>query len=140
MIKLKELYQKYEEIINYLIVGILTTIISLSTYYFCVLTFLDPNNAIELQIANITSWVIAVIFAFFTNRKFVFKSTKKNIYKEFSAFVGSRVLTLLLDMFVMFLIVTVLHGNDKIGKLVTQVLVTVANYLLSKIFVFKKGK
>jgi len=138
MEKIKELYIKYEEIINYLIVGVLTTVVSLATYFICTETFLDPNKKLELQIANIISWVFAVAFAYFTNRKYVFKSKNKNMLKEASSFVGSRILSLLMDMFTMFIIVSVLHLNDKIGKLVSQVIVTIANYILSKLFVFKK--
>jgi len=138
MEKIKELYIKYEEIINYLIVGVLTTVVSLATYFICTETFLDPNKKLELQIANIISWVFAVAFAYFTNRKYVFKSKNKNMLKEASSFVGSRILSLLMDMFIMFIIVSVLHLNDKIGKLVSQVIVTIANYILSKLFVFKK--
>lgn len=140
MKKLLELYHKYEEIINYLIVGVLTTIVSLATYFICTSIFLDPNNKIELQIANIISWIFAVAFAYFTNRIFVFKSKEKNMLKEASTFVGSRILSLLMDMFTMFIIVSVLHLNDKIGKLVSQVIVTIANYILSKLFVFKTKK
>lgn len=58
-----ELYKKYKEIINYLIVGVLTTVVSLGTYYVCVLTVLNPDNALQLQIANIISWIAAVAFA-----------------------------------------------------------------------------
>jgi putative flippase GtrA len=138
--KLWNLYKKYEEIINYLIVGGLTTVVSLVVYYGSVLTFLNPDNAVQLQIANIISWIAAVAFAYVTNRIFVFKSKEENIVKECSAFVGSRVLTLLMDMFVMFLLVTVLHGNDKIAKIVSQIFVVIGNYLISKLFVFKKKK
>lgn len=139
MKKIINLYKKYEEIINYLIVGVLTTVVSLATYYICVLTFLDPNKAIELQIANIISWVCAVLFAFITNKIFVFKSKNKKIFKEFISFVSARVLTLLLDMLIMFIMVTTLGINDKISKLVVQVVVIILNYVLSKIFVFKKS-
>ena len=132
------IYHKNEELWNYLIVGVLTTIVSLSTYFICTATFLDPTNEIELQIANVISWVFAVSFAYITNRVYVFKSKSKEIVKEVTSFVGSRVFSLLLDMFTMFIIVSVLHLNDKIGKIVTQVIVTVANYILSKMFVFKK--
>lgn len=138
MKKILKIYHKYEEIINYLIVGLLTTVVSLATYFVCTSTFLNPQNKIELQIANIISWIFAVTFAYFTNRIFVFKSKEKNVIKEASTFVGSRILSLLMDMFTMFIIVSVLHLNDKIGKLVSQVIVTIANYVLSKIFVFKK--
>jgi len=136
--KILNIYHKYEEIINYLIVGLLTTVVSLVTYFVCTSTFLNPQNKIELQVANIISWIFAVTFAYFTNRIFVFKSKEKNVIKEASTFVGSRILSLLMDMFTMFIIVSVLHLNDKIGKLVSQVIVTIANYVLSKIFVFKK--
>jgi len=138
--KLLELYHKHEEIINYLIVGVLTTVVSLATYFICTSIFLDPNNKIELQIANIISWIFAVAFAYFTNRVFVFKSKEKNMLKEASTFVVSRILSLFMDMFTMFIIVSVLHLNDKIGKLVSQVIVTIANYILSKLFVFKTKK
>ncbi len=138
--KIWNLYKKYEEIINYLIVGGLTTVVSLAAYYGSVLTFLDPNNAVQLQIANIFSWVLAVAFAYVTNRIFVFKSKEQNIVKECSAFVGSRIMTLLMDMFVMFLLVTVLHFNDKISKIIAQVFVVIGNYIISKVFVFKKKK
>lgn len=133
----KKLFQKYKEIINYLIVGILTTLLSLLIYYLCVFTFLNPNNAMQLQIANILSWISGVTFAYFTNRKYVFKSVEKNKLKEASKFVASRLLTLGLDMFVMFLGVTIYKFNDKFIKLISQVLITIGNYIFSKIFVFK---
>lgn len=133
-----KLYKKYKEIINYLIVGVLTTVVSLGVYYVCVLTFLEPNQAIQLQAANVISWIAAVTFAYFTNRKFVFESKNPDMLKEASAFVGARVATLLMDMLCMFIMVTCMGLNDKIAKLVVQVIVTVANYIFSKIFVFRK--
>ncbi len=136
--KIKKLYKKYEEIVNYLIVGVLTTVVSLALYYLLVFTILNPDNAIELQIANVLSWCGAVAFAFVTNRKYVFKSQNKNIKKEAVSFVSSRVLTLLMDMGIMFLSVTILKMNDKIAKLISQVVITIANYVFSKLFVFKK--
>ncbi len=140
MKKIWELYKKYEEIINYLIVGGLTTVVSLIVYYGCVLIFLDPKNAFELQIANVISWIISVAFAYVTNRIFVFKSKNKNYFKEIASFVGARIATLFMDMLTMFLLVTVLNGNDKIAKIISQIIVIVANYVFSKLFVFKKSK
>ena len=136
--KAKKIYKKYDEIINYLIVGVLTTIVSLIIYYGLVYTILNPQNPIQLQIANILSWIGAVAFAYITNRKYVFKSKSKNIKKEAASFVSSRILTLLMDMGVMFLTVTIFKMNDKIAKLISQVIVTIANYVFSKLFVFKK--
>ena len=140
MDKIKGLYVKYKEIINYLIFGVLTTVISLVTYYICVYTFLNPEEPVQLQIANVISWIFGVAFAYVTNRKFVFESNEKNKIKEASKFVTSRIATLLMDMAIMFIGVTVLKCNDKIIKLVSQVIVIIANYLLSKIIVFNKGE
>ena len=139
MKQLKELYIKYKEIINYLIVGVLTTIVSLVVYYISVLTFLNPDNAIQLQIANILSWIAGVTFAYFTNRKYVFESKNKNKFQESAKFVSSRITTLLLDMLIMWLGVTLLGLNDKIIKIISQILVIIGNYVLSKLFVFKKA-
>ena len=140
MDKIKDLYLKYKEIINYLIFGVLTTVISLVTYYICVYTFLDPEEAVQLQIANVIAWIFGVAFAYVTNRKFVFESNEKNKLKEASKFVTSRIATLLMDMAIMFIGVTLLKLNDKIIKLVSQVVVIVANYVFSKIVVFNKGE
>lgn len=138
MQKIKELYLKYKEIINYLIVGVATTIVSLAIYYGLTLTVLDANNPIQLQVANVISWIGAVTFAYFTNKIFVFESKAKGKeeLKEASQFVLARLLVLFLDMFFMFLMVTVFHMNDKIAKLIDQVLITVSNYVLSKLWVF----
>ena len=135
---INSIYHKNEEIWNYLIVGVLTTLVGLLSYYLSVITILNPNNALELQIANVISWICAVAFAYFTNRVFVFKSKEKNKIKEATKFVGSRVVTLLLDVLTMFIIVTILKMNDKIGKLISQVIVMIGNYIISKLFVFKK--
>lgn len=132
------IYHKYEELVNYVIVGGMTTLVSWIVYFVSVFTFLDAENAFQLQVANILSWVAGVAFAYVTNRIFVFKSKEKNILKEVLQFTGSRVSTLFLDMLVMFLMVTCLGVNDGISKIVSAVLVTIANYVLSKIFVFRK--
>ena len=138
MSKIKELYNKYKEIINYLIFGVLTTVVSLVVYYISVFTFLNPDNPIQLQIANILSWIAGVTFAYFTNRRFVFESKEQNKLKEATKFVASRIVTLILDMIIMWLGVTVLHNNDKIIKIISQVIVVISNYIFSKIFVFTK--
>ena len=140
MKKIKALYLKYKEIINYLIVGVLTTVVSFITYFVVTRTFLNPNKALELQIANIISWVVAVTFAYITNRIFVFESKNKNIFLEVFIFFIARVLSLLMDMGCMFIVVTLLKQSDIIGKLVSQVVVTIANYILSKLIVFRHKK
>lgn len=137
---IKTIYLKHKEIINYLIVGILTTIVSLLSYYILVITILNPNNPLELQLANITSWIIAVIFAYITNRKFVFNSKNNNILKEALKFCTSRLTTLFIDMFLMFILVSKLNFNDKTIKIIIQIIVTILNYIISKLLVFKKKR
>ena len=137
---MKELYLKYKEIINYLIFGVLSTVVSLAVYYGLTLTILDPNNGVELQIANILSWVSACTFAYFTNRKWVFENKDKANLAEASKFYLSRVSTLLIDMGLMFVFVTKLGVNDKIMKLIVQVIVVILNYIFSKFIVFKEKK
>lgn len=137
---LRELYQKYREVIMYLIFGVLTTVVSLAIYYGLVYTIIDPQNGFLLQVANFVSWFGALIFAYVTNRKFVFQSHETNKVKEALSFAGARLVTLFMDMAIMFIGVTLLHGNDKIIKLISQVVVIVANYIFSKIFVFRKNK
>lgn len=140
--KIKELYVKYKEIINYLIFGILTTLVNLITKYILLFTVLNPTNGFQLQIAIIISWIVAVIFAYFTNRKFVFESKNQNKLKEFISFVVARIATLLLEMFIMWFFVTLLKLNSDlyvvIFTLVAQVAVVIGNYIFSKLFVFKK--
>lgn len=127
---------RYRELISYLIVGGLTTVVSLGTYYGCTLTVLDAAVPLQLQAANVLSWIAAVTFAYFTNRKYVFESRNQHMLKEAGAFYASRLSTLLMDMVLMFLMVTILGWDDKIVKLIVQVVVTVANYVISKFFVF----
>lgn len=140
--QIKDLLKKVlnKEIIMYLIFGVLTTVVALIVYYGLIYTILNPENAIQLQVANIISWVAGVTFAYITNRKFVFESKEENKLKEISKFVTSRIGTLFLDMLVMFVGVTLLKQNDKIIKIVSQILVIIGNYILSKLFVFKKDK
>ena len=101
---------------------------------------MSPNNKVQLQIANIISWAIAVVFSYICNRKFVFRSRNNNCIKEFINFVVSRFFTLLVDMLGMFLMVTKLTINDKFSKCVVQFLVVILNYIISKFIVFKRRK
>lgn len=136
---MRDIFKKYREIISYLFIGVLTTLVSLVSYYILTTLFLSPDNAISLQIANIISWIISVLFAYITNRKYVFLSSDKNILNEFGKFTLSRVTTLLIDMALMFIFVSILHFNDKLIKLIVQVVIIVLNYIFSKLLVFRKG-
>lgn len=142
MKKIISIYKKYEEIINYIIVGGLTTLVSLASKWILLFTVLDASSALELQIAVIISWICAVSFAYITNRIFVFKSNNKNILKEITSFFGARTLTLLLEMVIMWFFVTLLRMNSDtwvlIWTILSQFIILVLNYVFSKIFVFKK--
>lgn len=139
---IKQKYLHYKEIINYIIVGGLTTIVSLVSKYILLFTVLDASNALELQIAVIISWICAVTFSYFLNRIFVFNSKSKNYFYEILTFFGGRVLTLLMEMFIMWFFVNLLKLNTDmwiiIITIVCQILIMIGNYAISKFFVFNK--
>lgn len=141
MKKIKELFIKYKEIINYLIFGVLTTIVSLATKYLLLFTILDAKNGFELQIAVTVSWIVACTFAYITNRIWVFESKSKQILKEAIKFYMSRLITLGLEMLIMFIFVTLLGLNSNtwviVWTIVAQVVIIIGNYILSKLVVFK---
>lgn len=142
MINIKELYQKYEELIRYFIIGVLTTLISLGTKYGLLFTVLNAENPVELQFSVVVSWILAVTFSYFMNRKYVFKSANTKILKEMATFVGSRVSTLLMEAFLMWLFVNCFGMNSNmeviIVTIIVQILILIGNYILSKFVVFKK--
>ncbi|RRG18408.1 GtrA family protein [Weissella viridescens] len=134
MEKLAALFKKYQDIIIYLIFGVLTTVINLVVYsvgiYF----------GMNVQIATILAWIVAVIFAYLTNRKWVFHSTAhtpKEIGKEATSFTLSRLSTLLVDMAIIWFGVQLLGQNPFIWKIIDNVVVVILNYVLSKVMVFK---
>ena len=141
---IKQLYLKHKEVVNYLVFGVLTTLVNLIVKYLLLFTILNAANALELQIAVIISWIIACLFAYITNRIWVFESKTKEIAKEMLKFVTSRLTTLGLEMFIMFVFVTALGLNSDtwviVWTLVAQVLVILGNYILSKLVVFKNNK
>ncbi|MDO4615565.1 MAG: GtrA family protein [Lachnospiraceae bacterium] len=137
---MKELYKKYRELIHYLIAGVMTTVVSLVVYYGTTAAFFDVNRASQLQAANILSWIAGVTFAYFVNRRFVFESQNTDVLNEAFKFYLARLGTLLMDMAVMGIGVSVVGGDDRYVKLLSQVIVIVANYVISKLFVFRKQK
>ena len=137
---IKKLYSKYREPIRYLFFGALTTVVSLGVYFLCTRTFLDPGKPAQLQLANVLSWIAAASFAYVTNRKYVFEDRSRNVAGQASAFFLSRLGTLGMDMGLMFLGCTVLGLDDRWVKLAVQAAVVSANYLLSKLVVFRKDR
>ena len=135
---IKKIYNKYDEVIRYLIIGGLTTLINIVAYFTVTHTFLNPQDKLELQIAEVISWVVAVIFAYYTNRLIVFKMKNNKSLKEAFKFFSSRIVTLLIEMLIMYIFVSLLGFNDQVIKIVTQIIVIILNYLFSKFIVFKK--
>lgn len=137
-------YRKNEEIWNYLIIGGLTTIIAVGTKLWLLKSIFDQTIGLDLQLAEIISWSLAVLFAFFANKLVVFKTKCINFIKEMLLFVSGRVFTQLIQMLIMFLFVTLLKFNSDFWVLVftiiCQVMQIVLNYFISKFVVFKKQK
>lgn len=129
------IYHKNEELWNYLIIGALTTLVSIGSY-----SIFSKLLKINYLISNVLSWIVSVIFAYFTNRWFVFHSKEKKKFKEFMAFISSRLLTLLLDSGLMIVGVDYLKIDDLVTKILVQIVIVIANYVLSKLIVFKKEK
>ena len=125
-----------------MIFGTLTAVVNLVVKYLLLFTICDPTNGFQLQAAIVISWIAAVIFAYVTNRKYVFFSKNEKWFKELVGFVGGRLATLLIEMFVMWFFVTNLKLNSDmqvvIFTIVAQILVIIGNYIVSKLFVFKK--
>lgn len=141
--KLKALFLKYREIIVYLIVGGLTTVVSWAAKFLWNFVFYAGTaypTSVQNFILSVVEWVAGVAFAYPTNRRWVFQSSNPNILAEASGFVLSRVATLLLNIVVMQLLVNLLHVNFYISTVIAAVLVIVGNYVLSKLLVFRKKK
>ena len=125
------------EIIAYLIVGVLTTVVGLVVYYGVTLTILDPHDPLQLQVSNVISWIAAVAFAYVTNRILVFQSKSCRILSEIVKFCAARLATHFMDMGLIALFVSFLGYDDRLMKLIVQAIVIIGNYVLSKFFVFK---
>lgn len=138
--KIKELWKKYEEIIVYLIVGGMTTVFSWFWMFFVnIVIFGNPLYPTKAQnlVLSVVNWTAGVIFAYPTNRKFVFKSKNPNIIREAGKFVASRVSTLILEI-VIRQVFGWLGINVYVTTIVAAVLVIIGNYVFSKLLVFRK--
>ncbi len=131
------LYEKHEEIANYLISGALGVLVSVASF--------KISRALDLSVvaSNIVSWVIAVIFMYVLNKIFVFKTDSKNkikVVKEFINFVLARVFTLIVETIIVYVGIEKMHGNETLVKIIGQVVIIILNYILSKLWIFKKQK
>ena len=134
----KELFFKYKEAILYIFFGGITTLVNIVVYW----VMANPLG-IDYMISNVAAWVISVLVAFVTNKLFVFESkdfAAKLLLKELALFVGARLFSGALDMGIMYLGIDILKANDLLIKIISNVIVIIVNYILSKLIIFKKPK
>lgn len=129
------IYHQHKEILLYLFFGGLTFIVSIGSY-----AFFDISIKLEPLIANIFSWILAVLFAYITNRIWVFQNTAggfADILKEILSFFGGRVVTLIMEEIILYVGIEILSVNSIAVKVIGQIVVIVSNYFISKIVVFR---
>ena len=132
--KLLNLYYRYREIIDYIFFGGLTTLVNIVVFF-----IFDSLLSWPYLVANAIAIVLSILFAYVTNKLFVFKTSsndlKENIY-EFIKFIGFCLLSGLADMFSMWVLVDLIFVDTNLAKLLTQFIVVVLNYVFSKFFIF----
>ncbi len=121
-----------KELMMYFIFGVLTTVVNFVVYLLFA-RFLNVNYLIS----NVLAWFFSVLFAYVTNRIWVFESKNSNILKEMSLFFGGRIFSGVVDTALMYLLIGILAVGDVISKIIIQVIVVILNYVISKIIVFK---
>ena len=129
--------KKYESVILYLIFGVLTTLVNFAAYHICYTKLQFPN-----LVSNTIAWILSVLFAFITNKIWVFKSKSfqtELVLRELITFVVSRLSTWLLETVIMIVGVDILKGYWLIAKVIASVLVVILNYVFSKLFIFRKN-
>lgn len=135
---LKHLISKYKDVIPYLFFGVCTTVVNIMVYWICAHFF-----KYTVMVSTIIAWVLAVAFAYVTNRKWVFHSCangKEAIIKEIVSFFGCRLTTGVIDWLCMFVFVDKLLWNDVFVKFAANVLVIILNYIASKLVIFRKNE
>lgn len=133
---IREYWDKYKDVIFYLVFGVLTTVVNIVTYWVCVHIL-----GTSVMVGTIVAWVLAVFFAYITNRSLVFHSSASGtdeIMKEITSFFACRIGTGVVDWAIMLVFVTILHFNDMIVKILANFIVIVLNFVLSKFVIFKQ--
>lgn len=133
---IKQYWDKYKDVFFYLVFGVLTTLVNIVVYWAAVHVI-----GMGVMAGTVLAWALSVLFAYVTNRTFVFHSTasgRQEILKEIASFFACRLGTGVADWAIMFVFVTVLHFNDMAVKILANIIVIVLNYVLSKFVIFKK--
>ena len=134
MFKIKELFEKYKHFVYYVVFGVLTTLINIVSFAICYQYIHIANVP-----SNIIAWILAVSFAFITNKIWVFDSKSLEIrlvFNEFCKFVSARLATGLLDIVIMYISVDIMHGPAVVFKVISNIVVIILNYVLSRLVVF----
>lgn len=133
---IKKLLKKYRSFLCYAIFGVLTTLVNLVAYHMCF-----ERAGMNNTLSNVVAWILAVIFAYVTNKIWVFESKSwrwKVLRREISSFVSCRLATGILDLVIMYVCVDVMKWHPMLMKLMSNVLVIILNYIFSKLVIFKK--
>jgi putative flippase GtrA len=128
-------YKKHMELSNYLIFGVLTTVVN-----WIVFQLFNELLSVTWAISNVIAWIASILFAYFTNRKYVFPSSGKHIAREFALFVQFRLVSLLLEMLFLFILIELALLEPFTSKVITAVIVVGSNYVFSKLIVFRKRR
>jgi putative flippase GtrA len=121
-----------KELVLYVVFGVLTTVVNILVYA----VFAKFLN-VDYIISNIIAWFLSVLFAYITNRIWVFESRSSDIIKEISLFFGGRLFSGIVDTGLLYVMVDILTIGDFISKITTQIIVVILNYVISKLVVFK---
>ena len=136
--KLADWYREHREGMRYLVFGVLSTIINIVVFAIC-----ERMLHLSTIISNVIAWTIAVLFAYVTNKLYVFdsKTTKKQeLAREILSFFGARIATLIIETAFLWVVIDKLGFNDIFMKIISNIIVIILNFVFSKIFIFKKEK
>ncbi len=136
--KLADIYRKNQEAMRYLVFGALTTVINIIVFAIC-----SKMANLSTTISNIIAWIIAVLFAYVTNKLYVFDSKTvklKDLAREIFSFFSARIATLVIETAFLWVVIDKLGFNEILMKIISNIIVIILNYIFSKIFIFKKDK
>lgn len=136
--KLADLYREHREGMRYLVFGALSTVINIVVFAICA-KLVNLSTAIS----NTIAWIVAVLFAYVTNKIYVFNSKTselRNLVREIISFFSARIVTLVLETIFLWIVIDKLGFNDILMKIISNIIVIILNYVFSKIFIFKKEK
>ncbi len=134
---LADFYEKHLEGMRYLAFGFFSTVINIVTFKLCKMA------GIGTVISNVIAWVVAVVFAYLTNKAIVFESKTesiKSLFKEFTSFIGARVFTLVVETIFLKVVIDMLGYNEILMKIISNIIVIILNFIFSKLFIFNRDK